>query len=94
MTPLPCAISAAASGRPRRPTVASWALTTAHRGESDDSQARERGHACPSAERPPHTRADSRLPLKRQRKAGVRDEDGRIIAFPYMPRVACRYPFR
>jgi hypothetical protein len=27
-------------------------------------------------------------PLKRQRKAGVRDEDGRIIAFPYMPRVA------
>ena len=26
--------------------------------------------------------------LKRQRKAGVRDEDGRIIAFPYMPRVA------
>jgi hypothetical protein len=27
-------------------------------------------------------------PLKRRRKAGVRDEDGRIIAFPYMPRVA------
>ena len=27
-------------------------------------------------------------PLKRQRKAGVRAEDGSIIAFPYMPRVA------
>ncbi|HEY1432791.1 MAG TPA: hypothetical protein VGF39_14375 [Stellaceae bacterium] len=27
-------------------------------------------------------------PLKRQRKLGVRDEDGSVIAFPYMPRVA------
>jgi len=27
-------------------------------------------------------------PLKRQRKLGVRTEDGRVIAFPYMPRVA------
>jgi hypothetical protein len=27
-------------------------------------------------------------PLKRQRKVGVRVEDGGIIAFPYMPRVA------
>ncbi|HEY1431320.1 MAG TPA: hypothetical protein VGF39_06810 [Stellaceae bacterium] len=27
-------------------------------------------------------------PLKRQRKLGVRDEDGNLIAFPYMPRVA------
>jgi hypothetical protein len=27
-------------------------------------------------------------PLKRARKQGVRLEDGRIIAFPYMPRVA------
>jgi hypothetical protein len=27
-------------------------------------------------------------PLKRQRKLGVRDEDGGVIAFPYMPRVA------
>ena len=27
-------------------------------------------------------------PLKRQRKLGVRREDGSIIAFPYMPRVA------
>jgi hypothetical protein len=27
-------------------------------------------------------------PLKRQRKLGIRADDGRIIAFPYMPRVA------
>jgi hypothetical protein len=27
-------------------------------------------------------------PLKRQRKAGVRNKDGSVIAFPYMPRVA------
>jgi hypothetical protein len=27
-------------------------------------------------------------PLKRQRKQGIRLDDGRIIAFPYMPRVA------
>jgi hypothetical protein len=27
-------------------------------------------------------------PLKRQRKLGVRAEDGSVIAFPYMPRVA------
>jgi hypothetical protein len=27
-------------------------------------------------------------PLKRQRKLGVRDDDGGVIAFPYMPRVA------
>jgi hypothetical protein len=27
-------------------------------------------------------------PLKRQRKAGIRADDGSVIAFPYMPRVA------
>jgi hypothetical protein len=27
-------------------------------------------------------------PLRRQRKLGVRAEDGSIVAFPYMPRVA------
>jgi hypothetical protein len=27
-------------------------------------------------------------PLKRQRRLGVRREDGSVIAFPYMPRVA------
>ena len=27
-------------------------------------------------------------PLKRQRKLGVRAEDGSVIAFPYMPRVS------
>jgi len=27
-------------------------------------------------------------PLKRQRKLGIRAEDGSFIAFPYMPRVA------
>jgi hypothetical protein len=27
-------------------------------------------------------------PLKRQRRLGVRNEDGSVIAFPYMPRVA------
>jgi hypothetical protein len=26
--------------------------------------------------------------LKRQRKAGIRADDGSVIAFPYMPRVA------
>jgi hypothetical protein len=26
-------------------------------------------------------------PLKRQRRAGIRAEDGSVIAFPYMPRV-------
>ena len=29
-----------------------------------------------------------RLPLKRQRKAGIRADDGSVTAFPYMPRVA------
>jgi hypothetical protein len=27
-------------------------------------------------------------PLKRQRKAGIRADDGSVVAFPYMPRVA------
>jgi hypothetical protein len=27
-------------------------------------------------------------PLKRQRKAGIRADDGSVIAFPYMPRTA------
>jgi hypothetical protein len=27
-------------------------------------------------------------PLKRQRKLGIRAEDGSVIAYPYMPRVA------
>lgn len=27
-------------------------------------------------------------PLKRERKAGIRADDGSVIAFPYMPRVA------
>jgi hypothetical protein len=27
-------------------------------------------------------------PLKRQRKLGIRREDGSVIPFPYMPRVA------
>ena len=27
-------------------------------------------------------------PLKRQRKLGIRNEEGTVIAFPYMPRVA------
>ena len=58
----------------------------------------------PGRKRAPHARESSRLPLypapatylsrmagsplKRQRKLGVRREDGSSIAFPYMPRVA------
>jgi hypothetical protein len=37
---------------------------------------------------PPHSWPMSGSPRKRQRKLGVRDEDGSVIAFPYMPRVA------
>jgi hypothetical protein len=37
---------------------------------------------------PPNTRAMAGSPLKRQRKAGVRTDNGSIIAFPRMPRVA------
>lgn len=35
-----------------------------------------------------HMRAMLGSPLKRQRKLGIRTEDGRVIPFPYMPRVA------
>src|SRR5215472_1431335 len=45
------------------------------------------GCACPSARRPPHSRPMAGSPLKRARKQGVRLEDGRVITFPYMPRV-------
>ena len=44
--------------------------------------------SCPSAQRQPHTRAMAGSPLKRARKQGIRLEDGSVIAFPYMPRVA------
>src|SRR5215472_5931706 len=56
-------------------------------GEACDSHARE-APACPSARRPPHSEPMAGSPLKRQRKLGVRREDGSIIAFPRMPRVA------
>ena len=42
--------------------------------------------SVPSARHIPEPMAGS--PLKRQRKLGVRREDGSVIAFPYMPRVA------
>src|SRR5262249_56392406 len=40
------------------------------------------------AKRTPHSEPMAGSPLKRQRKHGVRREDGSVIAFPYMPRVA------
>jgi hypothetical protein len=36
----------------------------------------------------PHIPLMAGSPLKRQRKAGIRADDGSVIAFPYMPRVA------
>jgi hypothetical protein len=36
----------------------------------------------------PHIALMAGSPLKRQRKAGIRADDGSVIAFPYMPRVA------
>jgi hypothetical protein len=33
-------------------------------------------------------------PLKRQRKVGIRADDGSVIAFPYMPRAAELDPLR
>jgi len=44
--------------------------------------------AGPGTRRPPHLRPMAGSPLKRARKQGVRLEDGSIIAFPHMPRVA------
>jgi hypothetical protein len=41
-----------------------------------------RGRAAPDARRPPHTRAG--FPLERQRKLGIRDEDGKLVRFPYL----------
>jgi hypothetical protein len=56
-------------------------------GETDDSHARERILAFASGARQiPEPMAGS--PLKRQRKLGVRRQDGSIIPFPRMPRVA------
>jgi hypothetical protein len=37
---------------------------------------------------PLHTRDMAGSPLKRQRKLGIRAEDGSVIAFPHTPRVA------
>ena len=42
----------------------------------------------PYTGRSPHTRPMAGSPLKRARKQDVRLDDGRIVAFPYMPRVA------
>jgi hypothetical protein len=43
------------------------------------------GRACPTARRPPHTRAMTGSPLKRQRKAGVVDPvTGELVPFPYL----------
>jgi hypothetical protein len=51
------------------------------------SHARE-GDACPHTVGLPHTEPMAGSPLKRMRNAGIRLEDGSVIAFPYMPRVA------
>ena len=41
--------------------------------------------ACPTVRRPPHTRAMTGSPLKRQRKAGVVDPvTGELVPFPYL----------
>ena len=55
--------------------------------KSSPSHARE-ASACRGTKRLPHTEAMAGSPLKRQRRLGVRREDGSVIAFPYMPRVA------
>jgi hypothetical protein len=49
---------------------------------------RARKRACLCTRRPSHTRAMAGSPLKRQRKAGTGADDGSVIAFRYMPRVA------
>ena len=46
------------------------------------------GAPCHGVGRPPHRGAMAGSPLKRQRKLGIRAEDGSVIAYPYMPRVA------
>jgi len=47
-----------------------------------------RGDALASPPNDRHMRAMPGSPLKRQRRLGVRLEDGSVIAFPRMPRVA------
>jgi hypothetical protein len=54
---------------------------------SPSSHARE-ASACFGAKDPPHSGPMAGSPLKRARKQGIRLEDGSIVAFPYMPRVA------
>jgi hypothetical protein len=41
-----------------------------------------RGRAGPGARRPPRTRAG--FPLERQRKLGIRDENGYLVRLPYL----------
>ena len=55
--------------------------------QSPSPHARE-ASASACTKHPPHTRDMAGSPLKRARKHGIRLEDGSIIAFPYMPRVA------
>ena len=55
--------------------------------EPSPSHAREPALLSCAGNRP-HIALMAGSPLKRQRKAGIRADDGRVIAFPYMPRVA------
>jgi hypothetical protein len=49
---------------------------------------RARDHPCLGTHRLPHARAMAGSTIKRQRKLGVRAEDGSVITFPRKPRVA------
>src|SRR5271169_5167694 len=44
----------------------------------------------PRRQCPPHTASMAGSPLKRQRKLGVRDEDGNLVRFPYLRPVSGR----
>ena len=62
-------------------------LRTRAPGNRQLTRARERSTLAPHDGHPPHTRAMAGSPLKRQRKLGIRADDGSIIIFPRMPRV-------
>ena len=69
-------------------TVRGRGESKASRGNPTSSRARE--DACLPPRRSPATYPSqwAGSPLKRARKQGVRLEDGRVVAFPYMPCVA------
>src|SRR5215472_5507175 len=68
-----------AMARPERPLI---------QGENPhDLQARAR-HACLSYGRPPHSRPMASSPMRRLRKTGAVDQDGKVVTIPRLPSVA------